>query len=159
MWFWGGYRYQINRQGVANMFTESERRRSVEMDLPPRRWPERSPNGAGRVDDGTWKDGQLRLTWQPTPRNKITAWSQAQYICLHCIQGGDSNGLTFGGIIATPEAIPRNENHPNLMTQLVLVLAGHFPPDPRRQRPVRAVFLLGEPAEGSVRCDADSGAG
>ncbi len=117
LWFWGGYRYQINRQGVANMY--------VNLNAgDPTKWTYLPADGQGgrpleqAEDDGTWKDGQLRLTWQPTPRNKITAWSQAQYICLHCIQGGDSNGLTFGGIIATPEAIPRNENHPNLMTQV-----------------------------------------
>jgi hypothetical protein len=117
LWFWGGYRYQINRQGVANMY--------VNLNAgDPTKWTYLPADGQGgrpleqAEDDGTWKDGQLRLTWQPTPRNKITAWSQAQYICLHCIQGGDSNGLTFGGIIATPEAIPRNENHPNLLTQV-----------------------------------------
>jgi hypothetical protein len=117
LWFWGGYRYQINRQGVANMY--------VNLNAgDPTKWTYSPADGQGgrpleqAEDDGTWKDGQLRLTWQPTPRNKITAWTQAQYICLHCIQGGDSNGLTFGGIIATPEAIPRNENHPNLMNQV-----------------------------------------
>ena len=117
LWFWGGYRYQINRQGVANMY--------VNLNAgDPSKWTYLPADGQGgrplqqAEDDGTWKDGQARLTWQPTPRNKVTAWSQVQNICLHCIQGGDSNGLTFGGIIATPEAIPRNENHPNVMTQL-----------------------------------------
>ena len=117
LWFWGGYRYQINRQGVANMY--------VNLNAgDPTKWTYLPADGQGgrplqqAEDDGTWKDGQLRLTWQPTPRNKVTAWSQVQYICLHCIQGGDSNGLTFGGIVSTPEAIPRNENHPNVMTQL-----------------------------------------
>jgi len=117
LWFWGGYRYQVNRQGVANMYLNLNAG-------DPTKWTYLPADGLGgrpleqAEDDGTWKDGQLRLTWQPTPRNKITGWSQAQYICLHCLQGGDSNGLTFGGIISTPEAIPRNENHPNLMTQL-----------------------------------------
>jgi hypothetical protein len=117
LWFWGGYRYQINRQGVANMY--------VNLNAgDPTKWTYLPADGQGgrplqqAEDDGTWKDGQVRLTWQPTPRNKVTAWSQVQNICLHCIQGGDSNGLTFGGIISTPEAIPRNENHPNVMTQL-----------------------------------------
>ena len=116
LWFWGGYRYQINRQGVANMY--------VNLNAgDPTKWTYLPADGQGgrplqqAEDDGTWKDSQLRLTWQLTPRNKVTAWSQVQNICLHCIQGGDSNGLTFGGIISTPEAIPRNENHPNVMTQ------------------------------------------
>ncbi len=117
LWFWGGYRYQINRQGVANMF--------VNLNAgDPTKWTYLPADGKdGRPfeqaeDDGTWKDGQLRLTWQATPRNKITAWSQVQYICLHCIQGGDGAGLTFGGFIASPEGIPRNENHPNMMSQV-----------------------------------------
>ena len=33
LWFFGTYRYQGNRQYVANMFRQQERRRSDQMDL------------------------------------------------------------------------------------------------------------------------------
>jgi hypothetical protein len=69
------------------------------------------------IDDGTWKNGSLRLTWQASQRNKFTVWTDDQYICLHCIEGGSSSGQTFTGVIASPEALQRNENHPNMMTQ------------------------------------------
>ena len=70
------------------------------------------------IDDGRWKNGSLRLTWQATPRNKINFFTDYQRICQHCIQGGSSSGLTFAGTIASPEALQRVENRPNSMTQI-----------------------------------------
>ena len=55
VWFWGGYRYQINRQGVANMFTNLNAGDPYEVDLPPadgqngRPWSRRSMTGRGRT--------------------------------------------------------------------------------------------------------------
>ena len=110
LWFFGTYRYQISRQNVASMFVNRNAG-------DPTKWnydPDRSQQA---VDDGTWKNGSVRLTWQPTPRNKISAWSGIQYSCLHCIQGGDGTGLGFGALVSSPEGSATNENHPSLMTQ------------------------------------------
>ncbi|MEP7305081.1 MAG: hypothetical protein ABJA98_06150, partial [Acidobacteriota bacterium] len=111
LWFFGTYRYQISRQNVASMFINKNAG-------DPTKWtydPDRSQQA---VDDGTWKNGSLRLTWQPTPRNKINIWSSVQYSCLHCIQGGDGTGLGFGAAVSSPEGTSTNENHPSMMTQV-----------------------------------------
>src|SRR5262245_1095582 len=111
LWFFGTYRYQMNRQSVASMWVNKNAG-------DPTKWTYAPDLANQAVDDGTWKNGSVRLTWQASPRNKIQAWSDVQYICLHCIEGGSSSGLTFTGLIASPEALQRNENHPNMMTQV-----------------------------------------
>ena len=110
LWFFGTYRYQINRQAVASMWVNKNAG-----DLS--KWTYDPDFSKQAVDDGTWKNASLRLTWQANQRNKFTVWSDDQYICLHCIEGGSSSGQTFTGVIASPEALQRNENHPNMMTQ------------------------------------------
>jgi len=111
LWFFATYRYQMNRQSVASMWVNGNAG-------DPTKWTYAPVFTQQAVDDGTWDNGSVRLTWQPTPRNKIQAWSDVQYICLHCIGGGSSSGLTFTGAVASPEALQRNENHPNQMTQV-----------------------------------------
>ena len=117
LWFFGTFRYQSNDQNVASMYVNLNAGNNAAWTYLP------ADGQGGRpleqaIDDGRWKNGSLRLTWQPTPRNKINYWSDVQYICQHCIQGGDSSGLTFGGLIASPEALQRVENRPNQMTQI-----------------------------------------
>jgi hypothetical protein len=111
LWFFGTYRYQISRQNVASMFVNKNAG-------DPTKWTYDPVRSQQAVDDGTWKNGSLRLTWQPTPRNKINAWSSVQYSCLHCIQGGDGTGLGFGAMVSSPEGTSTNENHPSNLTQL-----------------------------------------
>jgi hypothetical protein len=111
LWFFGTYRHQVSRQNVASMFVNRNAG-------DPTKWtydPDRSEQA---VDDGTWKNGSARITWQVTQRNKISAWSAVQYSCLHCIQGGDGTGLGFGAIISSPEGTATNENHPSMLTQV-----------------------------------------
>jgi len=111
LWFFATYRYQMNRQYVASMFDNLDAGN-------PNSW-RYSPNiGTQSVDDGTWNNASVRLTWQPTPRNKITYWTDIQDICQHCSGGGSSSGLTFAGSVSSPEALARVENRPNMMTQV-----------------------------------------
>jgi hypothetical protein len=117
LWFFGTYRYQSNDQNVASMW--------VNLNAgDPTKWtylPADGKNGRPLevpIDDGRWKNGSLRLTWQATPRNKINFFTDYQRICQHCIQGGSSSGLTFAGTIASPEGLQRVENRPNSMTQI-----------------------------------------
>jgi hypothetical protein len=111
LWFFGTYRYQISRQNVASMFVNKNAG-------DPTKWTYDPDKSQQAVDDGTWKNGSMRLTWQPTPRNKINAWSSVQYSCLHCIQGGDGTGLGFGAMVSSPEGSSTNENHPSMLTQV-----------------------------------------
>jgi len=108
LWFFGTFRYQGNRQYVANIFTNKNAG-------DPSKWTYDPVLSEQAVDDGTWKNGSLRLTWQPTTRNKINFWMDEQYICQHCIQGGSFSGQTFTGLVASPEGQSTTENHPNLL--------------------------------------------
>jgi hypothetical protein len=107
LWFFGTYRFQINRQSVASIWVNANAGDNSKWTYVP-------ILSEQAVDDGTWKNGSLRLTWQPTPRNKVNFWSDVQQVCLHCIQGGSSS-LTS---IASPEGQARGQNQPNLMNQV-----------------------------------------
>ncbi|PYR46714.1 MAG: hypothetical protein DMF95_17880 [Acidobacteria bacterium] len=111
LWFFGTYRHQISRQNVASMFVNKNAG-------DPTKWTYDPDQSQQAVDDGTWKQGNLRLTWQPTTRNKINVWSSVQYSCINCIQGGDGTGLGFGASISSPEGSMTNENHPSTLTQV-----------------------------------------
>jgi len=111
LWFFGTYRYQISRQNVASMWVNRNAG-------DPTKWTYDPDKSQQAVDDGTWKNGSARLTWQVTPRNKINVWSSLQYSCLHCIEGGDGTGLGFGAAVSSPEASSTNENHPSMLTQV-----------------------------------------
>src|SRR5438477_492530 len=100
--------YQGNRQYVANIFANKNAG-------DPAKWTYDPDFTQQAVDDGTWKNGSLRLTWQPTPRNKISGWVDEQYICQHCIQGGSFSGQTFTGLVASPEGQGTTENHPGIL--------------------------------------------
>jgi hypothetical protein len=117
LWFFGTYRYQSNDQNVASMWVNLNAGDNSKWTYLPADGKDGRPLQVP-IDDGRWKNGSLRLTWQATPKNKFNFWSDLQQICQHCIQGGSSSGLTFSGTIASPEALQRVENRPNSMTQI-----------------------------------------
>ena len=110
LWFYGTFRHQGNRQLVAGMF---ENRNAGD----PTKWTYDPDSSRQAVDDGTWKNGSLRLTWQVTPRNKVNVWWDEQTVCQHCIGGGSRTGLVFAGGIQSPEAHGRTEGFPQRMAQ------------------------------------------
>jgi hypothetical protein len=110
LWFYGTFRHQGNRQLVAGMF---ENRNAGD----PTKWTYDPDDSRQAVDDGTWKNGSLRLTWQVTPRNKVNVWWDEQNVCQHCIGGGSRTGLVFAGGIQSPEAHGRTEGFPQRMAQ------------------------------------------
>jgi len=111
LWFFGTYRYQISRQYVASMYANRNAG-------DPTKWTYDPDVSQQAVADGNWNNGSGRLTWQATPRNKISVWSSLQYHCLYCDGGGDGTGLGFGAMITSPEATATNENHPSWLTQV-----------------------------------------
>ena len=110
LWFYGTFRHQGNRQLVAGMF---ENRNAGD----PTKWTYDPDPSRQAIDDGTWKNGSLRLTWQATPRNKFNVWWDEQTICQHCVAGGSRTGLVFAGGIQSPEAHGRTEGFPARMAQ------------------------------------------
>jgi hypothetical protein len=117
LWFFGTFRYQSNDQNVASMWVNLNAGNNSAWTYLPADGKNGRPLEVP-FDDGRWKNGSMRLTWQATPRNKFNFWTDLQYICQHCIQGGSSSGLTFSGTVASPEALQRVENRPNSMTQM-----------------------------------------
>src|SRR5688572_21591477 len=111
LWFFATYRYQMNRQTVASMWDNRNAGDNTKWTYDP-------DFSKQSEDDGEWRNHSVRLTWQATPRNKIVGWTDLHYNCLHCDAGGSSSGLTFTGLIATREALQRNENHPSSLTQI-----------------------------------------
>jgi hypothetical protein len=110
LWFYGTFRHQGNRQLVAGMFANRNAG-------DPTKWTYDPDTSSQAVDDGTWKNGSLRLTWQVTPRNKVNVWWDEQSVCQHCIGGGSRTGLVFAGGIQSPEAHGRTEGFPQRMAQ------------------------------------------
>ena len=117
LWFFGTFRYQSNDQNVASMWVNLNAGDNTKWTYLPADGKNGRPLEVP-IDDGRWKNGSLRLTWQATPRNKFNFFTDYQRICQHCIQGGSSSGQTFSGTIASPEALQRVENRPNSMTQI-----------------------------------------
>jgi hypothetical protein len=111
LWFFATYRYQLNRQSVASMWDNLNAGDNT-------KWTYAPDFSKQAEDDGVWKNHSIRMTWQVTPRNKIVGWTDLHYNCLHCDAGGSSSGLTFTGLIASREALGRNENHPSNLTQI-----------------------------------------
>jgi hypothetical protein len=110
LWFYGTFRHQGNRQLVAGMF---ENKNAGD----PTKWTYEPDLNRQAIDDGTWKNGSLRLTWQATPRNKFNVWWDEQVVCQHCVGGGSRTGLVFAGGIQSPEAHGRTEGYPQRMAQ------------------------------------------
>ena len=73
LWFYGTFRYQVSRQNVASMWVNGNAGDGTKWTYDPILVEQ-------AVDDGTWKNGSARITWQATPRNKISAWSSVQYL-------------------------------------------------------------------------------
>ena len=93
LWFYTGVRYQGNRKLVAGMFN------NLNADDVNAWSYVASP--AQATDDGTWKDGNGRLTWQASARNKFNFYWDEQRLCTSCIGGGSAT--------TAPEA--RGNNH------------------------------------------------
>jgi hypothetical protein len=110
LWFYGTFRYQGNRQTVAGMFANKNAG-------DPTKWTYEPDFSRQAVDDGTWKNGSMRLTWQASARNKINLWWDEQQVCQHCLGGGSLSGAVFTGGIQSPEAHGRTEGFPARMAQ------------------------------------------
>jgi hypothetical protein len=111
LWFFGTFRYLLSRQGVPSMYVNKNAGN-------PNAWTYDPDKSQQAINDGLWRQGNLRLTYQATPRNKINVWSSVQYSCIACEGGGDGTGLGFGASIRSPEAYTTNENHPSMLNQI-----------------------------------------
>jgi len=111
LWFFGTFRSLTSLQGVPSMYVNKNAG-------DPTKWTYDPDKSQQAMNDGYWRQGNVRLTYQPTVRNKINIWSSVQYSCIGCDQGGDGTGLGFGASIRSPEAYTTNENHPSMLNQV-----------------------------------------
>jgi hypothetical protein len=61
------------------------------------------------VFDQYWISNDLRLTWQPTPRNKFSISVGDQIRCVGCTRSGTAN--------STSEASGKSTTRPNMLSQ------------------------------------------
>jgi len=117
LWFFGTFRYQNSLQNVASMWANLNAGDPTKWDYLPADGQNGRPLDQAATD-GYWKQTNARVTWQVTPRNKVSFWNSVQYHCIACDGGGDGTGLGFGASVRSPEAYTTNENHPSMMTQV-----------------------------------------
>ena len=79
LWFFAAARYQGNRKTTPTFL-------NLNAD-DPTKWTY-VPSGVGSKDDGTWKNANVRLTWQASSRNKFNFFWDEQRLCTSCLTGG-----------------------------------------------------------------------
>ena len=105
LWFYWTARYQGNRKYVPLW------RNKNAGDVT--KWTYDPDFSHQALDDGTWKNTSLRLTWQASRTNKVNFWWDEQSICLHCNEGGETTPF-----LLSPEAAGRIEDNPQQMGQI-----------------------------------------
>jgi hypothetical protein len=76
LWFFGTVRYQGNRKTAPSFYNSNEN--------DPTKWSYvRSTRQA--IDDGTWKNANIRLTAQTSPRHKFNFYWDEQQLCTSCL--------------------------------------------------------------------------
>ena len=102
LWFFAAGRYQGNRKLVGSAFANKN---AGDVNS----WLYEADLSQQAVDDGTWRSGNVRLTWQASPRNKFNFYEDQQWLCTSCISGGSAT--------TAPEA--RSNNHATPQVQQV----------------------------------------
>ena len=105
LWFFWTGRHQGNRSLVAGIW---ENRNANN----PNVWHYEPDFDRQAKDDGTWKNSSIRLTWQASPRDKLSIWWDEQVNCQSCINSGLAGGpsATFSTTALAPEADGRFYN-------------------------------------------------
>lgn len=73
LWFFGTFTYQVADQYVANSFLNKD----------PSAWLYQPDTTQQAIDDQYARDVSGRVTWQVTPRNKVTGYYSYNFAC-HC---------------------------------------------------------------------------
>ena len=102
LWFFSAARYQGNRKLVAGMLNNLNAG-------DPDAWTYVPDPENQATDDGTWKNGSIRLTLQAAERHKFNIYWDEQALCTSCTGGGNAT--------TAPEA--RGNNHASPRVQQV----------------------------------------
>jgi hypothetical protein len=104
LWFFFDMRYNGAANWVAGMFVNKNAG-------DPAKWNYEPDLTKPVFSDQFWLSESLRLTWQPTPRNKISVSAEDQLRCVGCSQNAS--------VTSSPEANQKGTTHPNNLFQLV----------------------------------------
>jgi hypothetical protein len=107
LWFYWTVRFQGNRKYLS--IWENKNAGDIT------KWTYNPDFGHQALDDGTWKDTALRLTWQASRQSKINLWWNEQTICLHCNDGGDTS---VPSAPISPESSHTLQTHPLELGQI-----------------------------------------
>ena len=83
LWYFLTSRYSGNRRYIENMYHNLNAG-------DPNSWTWEPDLSRPAVNDSTWKNTTLRVTWQVTPRNKLNLFWDEQRTCIACIGGGSA---------------------------------------------------------------------
>ena len=98
LWYFGSVRYQGNRKTAPSYFNANAG--------DPTKWTYVKTTEQA-IDDGTWKNANVRFTLQASPRNKFNFFWDEQQLCTSCL--GSTNSAT-----TAPEAHYNNHAWPRV---------------------------------------------
>jgi Carboxypeptidase regulatory-like domain len=108
LWYFGVIRDQAAARSVTNMYDNLNAGN-------PNAWTYSPDLSHQALFDRTWDNGDLRLTWQATPRIKFGAYWDEQAICARCTGANPQNG--FPSPTQSPESLGHGEIGPPSRTQ------------------------------------------
>lgn len=128
-WFYLAGRHQGNRKTIAGLWHNANAGN-------PNAWTYVPDLTRVAEEDGTWKNANVRLTWQISQRNKLDVYWDEQSACISCLGGG-----TVAGAIQSPEAHPMTTGFPQRVNSAKwtspvsnrLLLEGRFSTGPQIQ--------------------------
>ncbi len=104
LWYFFTTRYSGNRKNIENMFYNQNA-------ADPNAWTYVPDLGRPAINDSTWKNTTLRLTWQLSTSNKLNLFWDEQRTCIACTGGGSSttspeaaDGTTHMDYVRAPSA-------------------------------------------------------
>jgi hypothetical protein len=129
-WFYLAGRHQGNRKTIAGLWFNRNAG-------DPTKWTYEPDLNRVAKEDGTWKNANVRLTWQMTQRNKLDVYWDEQSACINCLGGG----TVAVGAIQSPEAHPMTTGFPQRVNSAKwtspltnrLLLEGRFSTGPQIQ--------------------------
>jgi hypothetical protein len=102
LWFFYQARYNGNANYIAGMFVNRNAG-------DPTKWNFDPDFNQQIVADSYWVTNGLRLTWQASPRNKLSVSWEDQIRCVGCTQSGSAT--------STSEASGKSTTRPNVLAQ------------------------------------------
>jgi hypothetical protein len=109
VWYFLNARTQGNTRVIANVYYNLNAG-------DPTQWLYEPDLSRPEYTDRTWENASLRLTWQVSPRNKISAYWDEQSFCRRCT--GMTSSSAGDPARVTPEAIGINATHPVRVSQV-----------------------------------------